>query len=435
MTFLAPTLAFYALLTVYPVVQTLYNSLHVIRPGAPDEFIGVRNYIQLLSADATFVKAVVNTTIWAVVAPLIDLFVGLLLALLLYAGVPGSRFFRVAWFTPVLISYVVVAILWMWIYNYDWGAVNVLLRAARARRLGPGLARQSEHRARRADRRRCLEMGRLQHGRLPRGAPFAAVRGARGRRTRQLRLARKARLRHRADAPPDAAEPLVLAFIGKMKVFDLVWIMTKGGPLWATETVSTYVYKRAFEWNTFDLGYPSAIATVWFVVVLAPSLISDRGVPASATGWSTERCAMTDACGRRSAPAADAAVLAPTRPTRSGRSCGSRSCRCAPRARSWRDHYAWPATFHWEQVPDRLGQFRLQRPISGTRSSSSSSAVAIVTAGRRMAAHCLARYRFRRQPDHLLHPVLDDHLPAADHPHLALPDPRRIRPLRHAASA
>ena len=50
---------------------------------------------------------------------------------------------------------------------------------------------------------------------------------------------------------------IVLSFIGKMKIFDLVWITTKGNPLWATETVSTYVYKRAFEWTTFDLGYPS----------------------------------------------------------------------------------------------------------------------------------------------------------------------------------
>ena len=49
---------------------------------------------------------------------------------------------------------------------------------------------------------------------------------------------------------------IVLSFIGKMKIFDLVWITTKGNPLWATETVSTYVYKRAFEWTTFDLGYP-----------------------------------------------------------------------------------------------------------------------------------------------------------------------------------
>ena len=68
---------------------------------------------------------------------------------------------------------------------------------------------------------------------------------------------------------PTLINLLILAFIGKMKVFDLVWIMTQGGPLWSTETVSTYVYKRAFQWNTFDLGYPSAIASVWFVVVLA----------------------------------------------------------------------------------------------------------------------------------------------------------------------
>ena len=68
----------------------------------------------------------------------------------------------------------------------------------------------------------------------------------------------------------------VLSFIGKMMMFDLVWIMTGGGPLWATETVSTYVYKRAFNWNTFDLGYPSAIATVWFGVVCAAVIVLNR---------------------------------------------------------------------------------------------------------------------------------------------------------------
>jgi ABC-type sugar transport system permease subunit len=68
---------------------------------------------------------------------------------------------------------------------------------------------------------------------------------------------------------PTLVNLLVLSLIGKMKVFDLVWIMTQGGPLWSTETVSTYVYKRAFTWSTFDLGYPSAVAVVWFVVVLA----------------------------------------------------------------------------------------------------------------------------------------------------------------------
>ena len=69
---------------------------------------------------------------------------------------------------------------------------------------------------------------------------------------------------------------IVLSFIGKMKIFDLVWVTTQGNPLWATETVSTYVYKRAFRWSTFDLGYPSTIAVVWFVIVLAGVLLLNR---------------------------------------------------------------------------------------------------------------------------------------------------------------
>ena len=69
---------------------------------------------------------------------------------------------------------------------------------------------------------------------------------------------------------------LVLSFVGKMMMFDLVWIMTAGGPLWSTETVSTYVYKRAFNWNTFDLGYPSAIAVLWFIMILLFVMLMNR---------------------------------------------------------------------------------------------------------------------------------------------------------------
>ena len=94
----------------------------------------------------------------------------------------------------------------------------------------------------------------------------------------------EARLHHRPDAAATLLSLYILAFIGKMKVFDLVWIMTQGGPLWSTETVSTYVYKRAFNWNTFDLGYPSAIATVWFLSCARPCSPQPRVRPARAAG-------------------------------------------------------------------------------------------------------------------------------------------------------
>ena len=115
-----------------------------------------------------------------------------------------------------------------------------------------------------------LDVDRLQHGGAAGGAAFAADGGDRGGRARQLRLGRASSCSSSCRwSAPTLLNLIVLSFIGKMKIFDLVWITTKGGPLWATETVSTYVYKRAFEWTTFDLGYPSTIAAVWFVIVLA----------------------------------------------------------------------------------------------------------------------------------------------------------------------
>ena len=75
---------------------------------------------------------------------------------------------------------------------------------------------------------------------------------------------------------PTLLNLVVLSFIGKMKIFDLVWITTKANPLWSAETVSTYVYKRAFEWSTFDLGYPSTIAIVWFAIVMIAVLALTR---------------------------------------------------------------------------------------------------------------------------------------------------------------
>ena len=272
MVFLTPALLVYAAFTAYPVARTFYNSVHVIHPRAPDEFVGLQHYVEMTTADPTFWTAVTNTMIWATVAPVLDVGLGLVLALLLYAKVPFARFFRVAWFTPVLISYVVVGILWMWIYNFDWGVANGLLRAVgleewtRAWLGNPDTALWAvmlTHTwkwagfnmvvclaALSALPREVLEAGELDHCGWVKRAWFIMIPMIR----------------------PTLVNLLILSLIGKMKIFDLVWIMTQGGPLWATETVSTYVYKRAFQWNTFDLGYPSAISVFWFVVVLAAVL-------------------------------------------------------------------------------------------------------------------------------------------------------------------
>ena len=73
--------------------------------------------------------AVEHSLIWGLVAPLLEIPAALLLAYVLYLKVPFAGFFRVAWYTPILISWVVAGIVFRWIYNYEWGVVNMLLRA------------------------------------------------------------------------------------------------------------------------------------------------------------------------------------------------------------------------------------------------------------------------------------------------------------------
>jgi ABC-type sugar transport system permease subunit len=175
---------------------------------------------------------------------------------------------RVIWFTPVLMSYVIVGIIWVWLYDYDWGLVNLILG--------------------------WLGLESLQHSWLgdPATALWAVVVTHLWKWLGFNMIICLAALHALPEEVLGAAELdncgwfaklvyiiipmlrptlvnlLVLSFIGKMMMFDLVWIMTGGGPLWSTETVSTYVYKRAFNWNTFDLGYPSAIAVLWFILIL-----------------------------------------------------------------------------------------------------------------------------------------------------------------------
>ncbi len=254
---------------VYPVLRTFWNSVHTIKPQNVQEFVGLANFKELLGNDWVFWKAVGNTAIFAIVATIADVLGGLLLALALFCGAPFARPLRVVWFTPVLMSYVVVGIIWVWIYDYDWGLANVVLRS-----LGLGNLEQSWL----GDPRTALWSVMVTH--IWKWLGFnmiiflAALYALPGDVLGAAELDNCgwfAKLVHIIIPMlrPTIVNLTVLSFIGKMMIFDLVWIMTGGGPLWSTETVSTYVYKRAFDWNTFDLGYPSAIAVLWFLIILA----------------------------------------------------------------------------------------------------------------------------------------------------------------------
>jgi ABC-type sugar transport system permease subunit len=274
--FLAPALVIYAGFTIYPVLRTFYNAFHTIKPQGAVEFVGLANFTALLFADSTFWKAVVNTAMFTIVATIVDVVGGLLLALCLFARAPFAPVLRVVWFTPVLMSYVVVGIIWVWMYDYDWGLANATLRwlglsAFEQSWLGqPSTALWSvlvAHEWKWLGFNMIVFLAALHA--LPGEVLGAAELDNCGWFAKLVYII-VPMLR------TTIVNLLVLSFIGKMMVFDLVWVMTGGGPLWASETVSTYVYKRAFEWNTFDLGYPSAIAVLWFIIILLFVAIMSR---------------------------------------------------------------------------------------------------------------------------------------------------------------
>jgi ABC-type sugar transport system permease subunit len=251
------------------VLRTFYDSVHLVGPNNRVEFVGLTNFSNVLFADPTFWISVRNTAIFTVAGTLLDVFGGLVLALCLFAVVPLARVLRVIWFLPVLMSYVVVGVIWVWIFDYDWGLLNLLLRTIGLSSLehswlgDPATALwavMAAHIWKWLGFNMIIFLAALHA--LPGEVLGAAELDNCGWFAKTVYIIIPM-LR------PTLVNLIVLSFIGKMMIFDLVWIMTQGGPLWSTETVSTYVYKRAFDWNTFDLGYPSAIAVIWFAIIIA----------------------------------------------------------------------------------------------------------------------------------------------------------------------
>jgi ABC-type sugar transport system permease subunit len=275
--FIGPAILYFAFFTIYPLLSTFYYAFHTIGLAGGKlvaTYVGLANF-KALWVDPIFFLAVRNSLIWGVVGPVIELVTAAALAFIIYYRVPLHRFYRVAWFTPILVSGVIIGLVFRWIFNYDWGLVNVSLRAI-------GLSQLAVNWLGRADTP--LGVVIFVHFWATFGFTFvlllaglSAIPGELEE-AAQIDGASRWQIIWHVLLPllrPTIITALILSFIGKMNAFNVVWVLTNGGPIHFSETVATYVQKRAFNWNTLDLGYPSAIAVVWFgVVVIGIGLIS-----------------------------------------------------------------------------------------------------------------------------------------------------------------
>ncbi|MGV3720101.1 MAG: carbohydrate ABC transporter permease [Actinomycetota bacterium] len=132
--FISPWIIGFSAFLAYPIAMSLYYSLCDFSVLRPPVFVGLANYQELLSDDV-FRAALLNTAVYAAAAIPLGTILALALAMLLNTGVRGMGFFRTVFYLPSMVPSVALAILWTWIFNSQYGILNLALREV-ARSLG-----------------------------------------------------------------------------------------------------------------------------------------------------------------------------------------------------------------------------------------------------------------------------------------------------------
>ena len=262
--FLGPNLVGFLVFTLWPVIMTFVLSLSSYDILSPMKFIGFQNYRELFQ-DEVFLKVFKNTWVYTLTTVPIGVTMSLFLAIALDRSDRGIRFFRGAYFIPVISSMVSIGVVWQWLYNPEFGLINNLL--SRIGIKGP-MWLTSDKTAMMAliivsiwknlGYNMLIFLAGLQS--IERNYYEAAEIDGAGW-WQQFRNITVPLL------TPTTFFVLVMAFIGSFQVFDLVMMMTQGGPGRATSVVVHYLYQNAFKF--FKMGYASAMAYVLFAVILA----------------------------------------------------------------------------------------------------------------------------------------------------------------------
>lgn len=268
--FVGPALLVMVGFILYPAVYSFLLSFYEWNGFTPawGDFVGLDNYLALMRDDI-FWKAAVNSILFVVARTPIEVGIALGLALLLNQNIPGRSFLRTMFFVPVVMSLIVVTILFQRILEPNAGLLNTFLRNAGLASLAwPWLGDTTTALPavifvsiwKNVGFSLVILLAGLQ------GLPQEVLEAARcdGADRRQLTLKVVIPL-----MKPIIGIATVLSVIGGLKVFDLVYIMTRGGPTYSTEVFATMLYRHAFDLN--EMGIASALAVIMVLVIMGTS--------------------------------------------------------------------------------------------------------------------------------------------------------------------
>lgn len=270
--FLAPAIGLLLLYLIYPLVESFRLSLlNWNGLGAEGQFVGLGNWRTLLG-DPLFWDAARNNIVLAFFSVLIQLPIAVVLAVVLDRAGRGSRILKILYFLPLMMSSVALGVLFKNFYDPNFGPLNAIFDA-----VGLGALSQDwlgdTH----------LALGAVIAVVCWQNIPFYMVLFMAGLSSFPQEVNEAARLDGASEVTIFWSMKLphlqgtfrtaaLLAIIGSLRYFDLIYVMTGGGPEGASELMATYMYRTVF--SSFQLGYGSTIASAMFMIVTVISAIA-----------------------------------------------------------------------------------------------------------------------------------------------------------------
>ncbi len=262
--FLAPALVMFGVYVIAPIFQSMAISLYDWDGLGKPKYIGLANYVELWS-DADFFTALKNNVIWFF-GFLLAIPMGLGLALLLNQEVFGIRLAKSLFFFPFVISQVVIGLVFSWFYDPTNG---LLLHVMAWFGMDPIAVLSDE---------RLVTYGIVIAGLYPQTA-YCMILYLTGLNNLRPDLIEAARLEGAKgwtmlfkivlpQLRPATFIAVVVTIIGSLRSFDMISIMTQGGPYGQSRVLAYYMYEQALSEYGYRMGYGTAIATVLFLLML-----------------------------------------------------------------------------------------------------------------------------------------------------------------------
>ena len=270
--FLLPALILFCGVLIAPIGASGYFSFFDWNGFTEKTYIGLSNYKELFTSDSIgFMKALGNSLLLAVLSVFLQLPLALALALVLGKKIKGERAFLSVYFMPVLISTVVIGQLWLKIYNPDYGVLNVALRAVGLDNLAHIWLGD-----------KATALGAVFVPILWQYVGYHMLLLYAGVKSVPPELREAAMLDGATDGQvnryivlpyikPIIKISVIFAVTGSLKSFDLIYVLTNGGPLHSTEVPSTLMISMLFLRNRYGMG--STIAVLLIVLCFAFALL------------------------------------------------------------------------------------------------------------------------------------------------------------------